>query len=206
MGLIQAYMLHWGTCRSSSITSLLCNGKEAPHSSRTVVIAGSGASLYNGNTAVCDPPLQVNYVRTGIAVKSDCTEAITQLKAKDVTDCSTLNSTNAPSKYSGNPATPLVTVGSCQVLLIAEDGQPLPCSQVAEYASNLAIACSNSQMGTGGAVHPFKSPDGYSLGAAIVTRNLSCITLRYLKRKTMEHLVCFRNWSTFSLKVICILR
>ena len=129
--------------------------------------AGSEGSLYNGSSIVCDPPTRVNSVRTGIANKSDCTQAVSQLRAKDVANCSALNNTNAPSEYSGNPATPLVTVGGCQVLLGAGDGQTLSCSQVAEYASNLTIACSNSQMGIGGAVYPFRLPNGYSPGAAI---------------------------------------
>ena len=61
-----------------------------------------------------------------------------------------------------------MTVRSCQVLLDAKDGQRLSCFEVAEYASDLAVACSNSQMGTGGRVYPFTSPNGYSPGTGVI--------------------------------------
>lgn len=136
--------------------------------------AGSAASLYNGSTTICDPPLSLNYIKTGIANKSDCTEAISQLRGKNVANCSTLNDTNTQTEYraQSNVATPLVTVGSCQVLLGAVNGQSLSCSQVAEYASNLATACSNSQMGTSGRVYPL--PQGRSVGltAVVLSRTI----------------------------------
>ena len=90
---------------------------------RPAVHAESGASIYRDpgfsikpdlHSTFCDPPLEVNDIKTGIANKSDCTEAISQLRGRDVANCSTLeNNTSAPSVYAqGNSATPLVTVGS----------------------------------------------------------------------------------------------
>lgn len=134
--------------------------------------AGSAASLYNGSMTVCDPPLSLSYIKTGIPNKS--TEAISQLRGRNVANCSTLMDTNTQTEYraQSNVATPLVTVGSCQVLLGAVNGQSLSCSQVAEYASNLATACSNSQMGTSGRVYPLPQGPSVGLTAVVLSRTV----------------------------------
>lgn len=130
--------------------------------------------MNSGNLTVCDPQLNLNYIKTGIANKSDCTEAVSQLKAKNVANCSTLNDTNTLTEYTAqhNAATPLVTVGSCQVLLGAVNGQSLSCSQVAEYATNLATACSDSQMGTGGRVYPLPQGPSVERTAIVLSRTV----------------------------------
>ena len=144
----------------------------------TAANAGPGASLYTGNLTICDPQLSRGAIETAIANKSDCTKAISQLKGNNLTNCSMLDETNTSTEYTadGNVATPLVTVGSCQVLLGAVNGQSLSCSQVAEYASNLATACSNSQMGTGGRVYPLPQGPSVERTAIVLSRITSRVT------------------------------
>ena len=101
---------------------------------------------------------------------SDCTQAISELRANPATNCSTQYVKSAPSGYSSEvfTALPLVSVGNCQVLLDPIPEQTLSCSQVADYASNLAIACSNNQMGTGGRVYPLpQGPSVYRTGIVL---------------------------------------
>lgn len=133
--------------------------------------AGANGNLYNNlSTMVCDPRLEVNLILTGIANKSDCKDAIMQLRSRNAVNCSTTLTANSPqSTYSqsAGTGTPLATAGTCQVVLDAGDGQTLSCVQIADYAANLATACSNSQLGTGGRVYPLPY-SGSGLETAVV--------------------------------------
>ena len=61
---------------------------------------------------------------------------------------------NVPLALETSNFTPLVTVGTCQLALGGAVGNCLPTSQVAEYATDLANACANLQMTTGGSLIP----------------------------------------------------
>lgn len=69
-----------------------------------------------------------------------------------------------------------MTVGTCQVLLDAENGQAVSCSQVAEYASGLADACSNNQLGTGGRLYPLGQGSSVERTGIILSRISSRVT------------------------------
>ena len=85
-----------------------------------------------------------------------------------------------------------MTVGSCQILLDAENEQSLSCSEVAEYASNLSVACSNSQVGTGGRVYPL--PQGPSVGRTAIVLS-PCLPE---ESNRAEHRICLDRARPFT--------
>lgn len=136
-------------------------------------IAGTQGALYsNYSTIECSLqyPLNAHLEKTGMANISDCVQAISELKVMNVSNCSTtLNASSVPSAYifATTAGTPLMTVGSCQILWDSKSGQALPCAQIAEYASGLCTACRTRQMKTGGIFYPRWQSD-FITGSAVI--------------------------------------
>ncbi len=128
-------------------------------------LAGSNGSLYQFNRTSNYPWKEfagANTVCSGTSfygrgeaqpLKSDCERAISQVQSNSSTACVAPPAT-LPLALETSNLTPLVTVGTCQLTLGGAVGNCLPTSQVAEYATNLANACANLQMTTGGSVTP----------------------------------------------------
>lgn len=107
-------------------------------------------------------PVFANFAHTaqcgyaGLAQKSDCNKAITQLQDRNDGSCLVPQGQNASiDLHLAFDYGPLAAAGSCQVILGGYPANTLSCLQVATYATALTDVCGTGQMNTGGSVYAY---------------------------------------------------